>query len=127
MNGVDLKATLILQASPNPSVLHESIFKSQDQWIHEKKPLKAIADIALRSGMTAEQINLALSDKKMQLLLTKIRQENEEKYNIDGLPVFIIGSKVISGLPPWRKLRKTLNQALVHVRSGKPLDTFGKN
>lgn len=126
MNGIDFKANLIVQASPNPATLHAAIFEKQALWYDKKEPLKEIIKIAMEFGMTQKQINQALADTTTQKLITKMRQEAEEKYDIDGLPVFIIGSKVIAGLIPMKKLRVILDQALAHVGSGKPLETFGK-
>ncbi len=126
MNGIDFKANLIVQANPNPVALHTAIVSKQAQWMDKKEPLKEIMKIANEFGMTQKQINQALGSTAVQKLITKMRQEAEEKYNIDGLPIFIIGSKVISGLMPLKKLRIVLNQALAHVESGKPFATFGK-
>jgi protein-disulfide isomerase len=126
MNGVDFKANLIVQASPDPAALHAAIFENQALWFGKKEPLKEIVKIAMRFGMTQKQINQALGDTTAQKMITKMRQEAEEKYDIDGLPIFIIGSKVTAGLMPMKKLRIVLNQALEHVASGKPLATFGK-
>jgi hypothetical protein len=126
MNGVDFKANLIVQASPDPAGLHAAIFENQALWFDKKEPLKEIMKIAMGLGMTQKQINQALGNTAMQKLITKMRREAEEKYTIDGLPVFIIGSKVITGLISMKKLRIVLNQALAHVASGKPLETFGK-
>lgn len=126
MNGVDFKASLIVQASPDPAALHVAIFEKQALWFNQREPLKEIMKIAMEFGMTQKQINQALGNAAMQKLITKMRQEAEEKYGIDGLPVFIIGSKVIAGLIPMKKLKVILDQALAHVASGKPLATFGK-
>lgn len=126
LNGVDFKATLLVQASPDPARLHAAIFEKQALWFDKKEPLKEIIKIAKSFGMTQKQINQALGNVAMQKLITKSRKAAEEKYTIDGLPVFIIGSKVVAGLIPMKKLRIILNEALAHVASGKPLETFGK-
>ncbi len=125
LNEVDMKISQIIRGSPSPCRYQKIIYETQHIWIKAKNPFQALKKILIENGLTIEEINRSLENEKFADDIVKSRFIAEKKYDIQGVPIFIIGAKEIDGLLSWRAFRKIILQALEHVKKGNPLKTFG--
>lgn len=126
LNKIDMEISQIIRGSPNPCKYHKIIYDAQDKWVASKNPLETIKSILVKAGMSEKDVIASLSNTALADSIAASRLTAEKKYDIQGVPVFIIGAKEIDGLISWKKFKKIIESALQHVQSGKTLENFGK-
>jgi protein-disulfide isomerase len=63
--------------------------------------------------MTAEKVDECIADKSQQERINQVAQDGETKYNIQGVPMFILNGTVWeSGGVTWPQLQKKLDSLL---------------
>ncbi len=125
-NYVDLKASAFILGAPSPQKMYTNVFKSQEQWLLKKEPLSALKSILVRKGVPLQVIEKAENNKPLETFLIQQRMDLEKRYDIEAIPMCIIGQKKIIGLTPWKDLKKHIDEALLFVQKGGRLENFGK-
>ncbi|MEI8320688.1 MAG: thioredoxin domain-containing protein [Alphaproteobacteria bacterium] len=126
LNDIDMKISQIIRGSSSPSKYQKIIYDSQFLWTSAKNPLQQAKNILIGAGMTRAEIVQSVNNRIILDEIIQSRFLGEKKYDISGVPVFIVGAQIINGLESWAELKKVIQDALNHVKSGKPLETFGK-
>lgn len=92
------------------------LFRNQKTW----DPENGITDVrggllqvARIAGMTTEKVDECIADKKVQERINQVAQDGEVKYNIQGVPMFIVnGTPWESGGVTWPQMQKKLDSLL---------------
>src|SRR3989344_1230087 len=126
-NAIDLKACVLVSHSPNPQKFNTFVYQHQKEWLFSKDPLKQLGVLLEKQAMSHKQIKKALKNREIEDRIIKQRLIEEQKQNIQAIPLIIIGQKRIVGLMPWDKLKLVIEEALQHIKRGNPLETFGQN
>lgn len=125
-NYVDLKASALILGAADPKEMYENVFKSQEEWLLKKDPLSALKTILVKKGISPQAMEKAENNKPLEAFLIQQRMDLEKLYDIDAIPMCIIGQKKIIGLTPWKDLKKHIDEALLFVKRGGRLESFGK-
>lgn len=126
-NMIDLKACTLISQSPDPKEFNTLVYQHQNDWLLSKDPVQSLGAFLEKKGMPRAQIKNALKNVKRENKIIKERVLAEKKYNIQAIPLLIIGQKQIIGLMPWDKLKIVIEEAIQHVAKGNPIETFGQN
>lgn len=125
-NMVDLKACTLITHSTDPKKINTFIYQHQKEWLFSKDPVRSLTALLEGQGMSRTQIKAALRNTKRENKIIKERVDAEQKYEIQAIPIIIIGQKKIIGLMPWDKLKLVIEEAFRHIDKGHPLETFGQ-
>jgi len=69
-------------------------FASQDKWLTEKDPVKALKKVALNNGLTEKQIEGCLKNQELLDKILQVRLDGQKKYKITATPTIIINAKI---------------------------------
>lgn len=122
-NYLDLRAASLILASAHPKKMYGFIFKTQQQWILKDDPVKALEGLLKKENMLMN-LNEKQRDQYENLLIVE-SQKLDQTYNVEAIPMLIIGRKKIIGLLPWNDLKKHIDEALSHIKRGRQLSEFG--
>lgn len=79
----------------------EAMFDNQGSWSSSKNPKQIISGYAKLLGMSEQQINSCLSDKKLAQTVTKQRNNLSNMYGVKGMPSVVVvsdkGHKLLVG------------------------------
>jgi protein-disulfide isomerase len=126
-NIIDLKACVLIKNSPNPRTFNTLVYQQQKEWLFSKDPLQSLSHFLEKKGMPRDQIRKALRNKKIEDKIIQQRLLEEKEHDIQAIPMLIIGKKRIVGLMPWKKLKLVIEEALMHINKGNPIETFGQD
>ena len=92
------------------------LFRNQKTWDPEYSVTDVrggLLQVARIAGMTAEKVDECIADKSQQERINQVAQDGETKYNIQGVPMFILNGTVWeSGGVTWPQLQKKLDSLL---------------
>jgi protein-disulfide isomerase len=92
------------------------LFRNQKTWDPEYGTTDVrggLIQVARIAGMTSEKVDQCIADKKEQERINQVSQDGEIKYNIQGVPMFIINGTVWeSGGVTWPQMQKKLDSLL---------------
>ena len=125
-NYVDLKVSQIIMGSKNPLETYKKVFKAQNKWLLKKDPLSSLKTVLKKGGTASKTLERVLKDEALENKLIKQRLQLEPLYEIDAIPLCILGRRKIVGLIPWKELKKHIDESLNFVTQGGDLDKFGK-
>ncbi|MCP4354066.1 MAG: DsbA family protein [Proteobacteria bacterium] len=86
-------------------------FDSQMQWITAVNKLDAIKATARIGGMSSEQVEACIADKKIQKTVQKFKQSGAV-LGINGTPSYVINGKLYSGFRNYEDIRRIIEQEL---------------
>ena len=75
----------------------QTMFAQQRQWSNDPQPIKALAQIARLGGMTKENFEKCIKDKKTADIILQKRLDGDKQYKINSVPTILINGKRYSG------------------------------
>ena len=75
----------------------ELLFAQQKNWAYADKPLEGLTNVVKQTGMTQEQFNACLRDRKLYDQVNQIRDTAAKKFGVDATPTFFVNGKKIEG------------------------------
>ena len=75
----------------------QTMFAQQKQWSNDPQPIKALAQIARLGGMTKENFEKCIKDKKAADIILQKRLDGDKQYKINSVPTILINGKRYSG------------------------------
>lgn len=85
-------------------------YKTQDQWIEAKDPVKELKKIAEENGgMTQAQVDKCLKNTELLDKIIHTRLEGQKKYNITATPNFIIQGKIYDYALTYDEFKKIVD------------------
>ena len=92
------------------------LFRNQKNWDPEYGVTDVrggLLQVARIAGMSAEKVDECIADKSQQERINQVAQDGEVKYNIQGVPTFIVnGTPWESGGVTWPQMQKKLDSLL---------------
>jgi protein-disulfide isomerase len=86
-------------------------FHSQANWMHAAQPFEALKGIARLGGMTNDQIDKCLQDRKLLGDIEARKDDGQKIFAVDSTPTFIINGKAVSGDKDYDTFAKLLADA----------------
>ncbi len=92
----------------------EMLFEQQKSWaaVRGQAWRLALSQFARLAGMTSDEFEKCMNDKKLAEGLLAKRREYAEKYQIRSTPTFVIGSQRVSGAMPFAAFEKIIEPML---------------
>ncbi len=85
-------------------------YKTQDQWIEAKDPIKELKKIAEENGgMSKEQVDKCLKNNELLDKIIQVRLEGQKKYDITATPNFIIQGKIYDYALSYEEFQKIVD------------------
>ncbi|MCS0503014.1 DsbA family protein [Ancylobacter mangrovi] len=109
------KAAFMLARCAGPDKYYpmvDTLFETQKSWAFTNNPAQALLTIAKQGGMTEEQFNACLNDKKLAGEVDQVAERGSKEFGIDATPTFFINGKKISGAISPDELDKELEPLL---------------
>jgi protein-disulfide isomerase len=118
LNATALKASQLAHCLPEERFFPfiKTLFENLDKWGMSQDPDAALAQYAKLAGLTQENIDTCLADKKLQDAIVKHRMEAENKFRVQATPTFIISIGAaenkdrIEGAADYASFAKTLQK-----------------
>ena len=119
----DLVAAHISYCHKKPNDMLETYYKTQQKWVTAQDPIQAIKEIALKNGMTQEELDHCLQDQSILNRLIMCRL-SAATLDIEATPTFLIGNTQVSEALDAKEFSQILDQAVNHVKETKELASF---
>lgn len=88
------------------------LFRQQKQWAAAPDPMVELKRLGRLGGVSDAQFDACMTDKKLEEYVLQSRFEAQNKMKVNSTPTFILGDKVMSGVPDYNDLKKLLDQAI---------------
>jgi protein-disulfide isomerase len=118
LSSVDVAAEGMARCLPKQNYFSfiDMLYRNQDKWDpdgHEIADIHgALVEMGARAGMSAKQVDTCIGDTTMQAQTTKIGQDAETKYGINGTPSFIVNGQKRVGVGSWEDWQSFLDGML---------------
>ncbi|MBL8677128.1 MAG: DsbA family protein [Alphaproteobacteria bacterium] len=87
-------------------------YSTQDKWLTEKDPIKALKEIALKNGLTKEQIDACLKNQELLDKILQVRIDGQKKYKITATPTIIINAKIYPRTLSFKEFKEAVDPLL---------------
>jgi protein-disulfide isomerase len=87
-------------------------YSTQDKWLTEKDPIEALKKIALKNGLTKEQIDACLKNQELLDKILQVRIEGQKKYKITATPTIIINAKIYPRTLTFKEFQEAVDPLL---------------
>jgi len=92
------------------------MYRSQPDWDPDGYDIPdvhaALINMAGRAGLSPSKAEACIKNPQEMERINKVAQEGEAKYNIDGVPAFVINGKVVVGYRGWPALKAEIDALL---------------
>ena len=90
----------------------KAFYSTQDKWLTEKDPIKALKEIALKNGLTKEQIDACLKNQELLDKILQVRIDGQKKYKITATPTIIINAKIYPRTLSFKEFKEVVDPLL---------------
>jgi len=117
LNSVDVAAEAMARCLPAENYFSfiDLLYRNQPKW----DPEYGVADVhgglvqmGGVAGMSPQEVDTCIANTAEQTQITKIGQEAQTKYNINGTPSFIVNGQLRVGESTWEDWQDYLNKLL---------------
>ena len=93
------------------AIMIDTLFANQRSWayVSANRFVATLGGYARLAGMTGEEYDKCLKDKKLHVGLLNQRRESARKYNIRSTPTFIIGTTRVEGARSFETFQKVID------------------
>lgn len=75
----------------------ELLFAQQKNWAYAEQPLQGLTNVVKQTGMTQDQFNACLRDRKLYDQVNAIRDNAAKKFDVEATPTFFVNGKKVEG------------------------------
>jgi protein-disulfide isomerase len=90
----------------------KAFYSSQDKWLTEKDPIKALKKLSLKNGLTEEQIEACLKNQELLDKILQVRIDGQKKYKITATPTIIINAKIYPRTLTFKEFQEAVDPLL---------------
>jgi protein-disulfide isomerase len=117
LNSVDVAAEAMARCLPAENYFSfiDQLYRNQPKW----DPEYGVADVhgglvqmGGLAGMSAQEVDTCIANTTEQTQITKIGQDAQTKYNVNGTPSFIVNGQLRVGESTWEDWQDYLNKLL---------------
>ncbi len=90
----------------------KALYKNQDSWAFDENFIAKLESIAFLDGMSQEQFNACVEDKKLQEQILKARLIAAQSLNLASTPTFYINDEIVEGFIDYKTLKKVIEKEL---------------
>jgi protein-disulfide isomerase len=117
LNSVDVAAEGMARclSKENYFAFIDQLYRNQPKW----DPEYAVQDVhgglvqmGAMAGMSAQEVDTCIANPTEQAEITKVGQEAQTKYNVNGTPSFIVNGDMRVGESTWEDWQSYLNKML---------------
>lgn len=90
----------------------KALFKTQDAWAFDPKYVEKLQSIAQLDGMSTENFNSCINNKKLQERILEDRMEAAKGLQIQSTPTFFINGEISEGYVDYVSLKKLIDKNL---------------
>ena len=117
LNSVDVAAEAMARCLPAENYFSfiDQLYRNQPKW----DPEYGVADVrgglvqmGATAHMSAREVDTCIADTAQQLQITKVGQDAQTKYDVNGTPSFIVNGQMRVGESTWQDWQDYLNKLL---------------
>lgn len=119
LGSVDIAAEAMARCLPakNYFPFIDMLFRNQAQWDPDGHQIPdvhgALVKMGAVAGMSAGQVDSCIGNTPEQAQISRIGQEAQNKYGVNGTPSFFVNGQMRVGLAPWEDWQGYLDEMLV--------------
>lgn len=113
-NGLDAAVFLVAMCASD-DLFHpilEEYFRTIDVWARSETPRDAIFQVAKQAGFTQAQFDECLKDTQKVSVLSDLRNQASDDFDLSATPTFYINGKQLSGVLPMETLKDEIDPLL---------------
>jgi protein-disulfide isomerase len=110
-----LRAAMIARCAPPDRyyAFADTFFAAQDKWVRERDYRSALARLARLGGMSKEEFDACLSNKRLEDSIVQSRFVASKELDVNSTPTFFINGSKFTGAPTVQDLAAQLEAALL--------------
>jgi protein-disulfide isomerase len=116
LNSVDVAAEAMARCLPAENYFSfiDLLYRNQSKWDPDGYQISdvhgALVQMGGMAGMSPQEVDTCIANTTEQTQITKVGQDAETKYNVNGTPSFIVNGQLRVGESTWEDWQDYLNK-----------------